>query len=108
VVYLTRTPAGSIGRGSTMIFRGRLHQALDASWIFNTSTSPAENGVAGINLGAQQTSWSSTESPSTGLDIFIPNPILDLTIPLPVGPGVVIKVFEEIHLLSVIPEDLTN
>lgn len=103
VVYLIRFLSGSEGTGSTEIFRGRLHEALDGSWIFNTSTALVENGVAGFNLGPQLDSWSSTESPSEGLEIAITNELINVS-----GAGSPVSIFEEFRLLSVIPNDLTN
>ena len=113
VAYLTRFLEGQgegSGAGSAVIFRGRLHQALDGSWIFNTSI--GQNGVAGINLGVQEDSWSSSENPQEGLRIFISNPIISpflLTIPEPTLAGTQILfqgLSEVITLQSVIPDDL--
>lgn len=59
VVYLVRSI------GTSELFRGRLRQALDGTWVFNTST--GQNGVVGVNLGAVSSDWSSSESPSTGI-----------------------------------------
>ena len=105
VVYLTRFLSGSQGTGLTEIFRGRLHEALDGSWIFNTTTTSVENGVAGINLGLQQVSWSSTENPSEGLVIAITNELFNVNVQGVASP---VSIFEEFRLLSVIPDDLTN
>jgi len=79
VVYLTRTStlivpglgAGPAVNGSTEVFRGRLRQALNGDWVFNAST--GQNGVVGFILGAVggQSSWSSSESPATGLQITV-------------------------------------
>ena len=62
VIYLTRILQGQgLGgeNGSSFIFRRRLHQALDSTWIFNTYV--GSNGIAGINLGQQQDGWQSSE-----------------------------------------------
>lgn len=74
VVYLTRTfegPAAGGGlTGSREVFRGRLRQALNGDWVFNAST--GQNGVVGFVLGGvDQNSWTSSESPATGLQITI-------------------------------------
>jgi hypothetical protein len=105
VVYLTRFLSGSQGTGRPEIFRGRLHEALGGSWIFNTTTAPVENGVAGINLGPQQDSWSSTEFPSEGLVIAITIVLFEVNVQ---GVGSPVSIFEEFRLLSVIPGELTN
>jgi hypothetical protein len=99
VVYLSRillaTGTGG-GTGSTTIFRGRLHQALNGNWVFNTST--GQNGVAGIDLGQLGPNWSSSNTPAGGLLINISNQILSGTVSL----------YEGINLMSVIPEDLAD
>jgi hypothetical protein len=83
VVYLTFSPAvqgpvvpplagegpAAAGAGSTVtfIYRGRLRQTVDGSWVFNSST--GVNGVAGIVLGQGQSSWTSSESPGSGIEV---------------------------------------
>src|SRR5437660_2525951 len=80
VVYLTRTStlivpglgAGPAVTGSTEVFRGRMRQALNGNWVFNAST--GQNGVVGFDLGhhpGRMSSWSSSESPTTGIQVFI-------------------------------------
>jgi hypothetical protein len=67
--------------------------------------------VAGINLGVQQDSWTSSENPQEGLRIFISNPIISgIIVQLQSGETIVVPVSfsEEITLLSVIPDDLTD
>jgi hypothetical protein len=88
VVYLTRS-----GFGPTVVYRGRLHQALSGDWVFNTSV--GQNGVVGILLGGVDGSWSSNESPQAGQ-------MVQILYPTPVGPT------EILSLLSVIPVDLTD
>jgi hypothetical protein len=70
VVYLTRTILLG-GGGPTEVFRGRLRQALNGNWVFNAST--GQNGVVGFDLGhpGRMSSWSSSESPTTGVQVFI-------------------------------------
>jgi hypothetical protein len=101
VAYLTRILIGSRGGedfpGKTIIFRGRLRQALNGNWVFNTST--GQNGVAGIILGPVQDNWSSSESPAVGLQITV------TTLMPPQGPVVI---DETITLTSVIPQDLAD
>ena len=71
VVYLSRTILLG-GGGPTEVFRGRLRQALNGNWVFNAST--GQNGVVGFDLGhhpGRMSSWSSSESPTTGIQVFI-------------------------------------
>ena len=95
VVYLVRSI------GTTELLRGRLHQALDGTWVFNTST--GQNGVVGVNLGAVSSpNWTSSESPTTGIVVrtFITlflNPA-DPHLPLT----------ENIVLTNVIPAEFTE
>jgi hypothetical protein len=72
VIYLTRSFSAATGpaHSSTEVFRGRLRQALNGDWVFNAST--GQNGVVGFVLGSVgQNSWTSSESPATGLQITI-------------------------------------
>lgn len=64
---LLPTPFGS----ATFWYRGRLRQASDASWVFQTFT--GIEGVYGITLGDAGTNWSSSEIPASGLVITITN-----------------------------------
>jgi hypothetical protein len=102
VAYLTIaiSPLATEIPASTIIFRGRLHQALSGNWVFNTST--GQNGVAGINLGAPGDNWASAETPAGGLQITIVNTLVQLG--GLIGGGVV----EKITLTSVIPADLAD
>jgi hypothetical protein len=103
VAYLT-LGIGRLGvevqTSSTIVFRGRLHQALSGNWVFNTST--GQNGVAGIILGTPGGNWTSVETPAGGLQITITNALVNLA-GLPGGGG---GVAETITLMSVIPADL--
>jgi hypothetical protein len=99
VVYLTRSLSGS-STGSAEVFRGRLREALSGDWVFITST--GQNGVAGIFLGPQLPSWTSSESPESGLQINITTPLVQAEIPqfTPLN--------EVIVLTSVVPADLAD
>jgi hypothetical protein len=55
-------------------YRGRLRQASDGSWVFQTFT--GEEGVYGITMGSVGNNWSSSESPTTGLVVTITNQYL--------------------------------
>jgi hypothetical protein len=70
VVYLKRYMAGGVAE----VFRGRLRQALNGEWVFNAST--GQNGVVGFILGySQQQSWTSSESPSGGIQVSLSLPV---------------------------------
>jgi hypothetical protein len=69
VVYLQRYVAGSEGSVVIEWFRGRLRQALDGTWVFNTFA--GHNGVVGIELGLVGTNWTSDESPDVGIQVDI-------------------------------------
>jgi len=87
--------------GPTTIYRGRLHQALNGDWVFNTSA--GLNGVIGIILGEQLPTWSSSNYPESGLQVTIQGGI---TIPTSTGGTQVIPT--TITLTSVIPQDLAD
>ncbi len=104
VVYLTKmsilpaglAPSSSGIAGATEVFRGRLRQALNGDWVFNASA--GQNGVVGFMLGTTgQNSWSSSETPATGLQITIT-----------FGPGMAGTMNEVIVLTSVIPTDFAD
>jgi len=119
VVYLTRTtslsfpgfPAGTLAAGTTEVSRGRLRQALNGDWVFNAST--GQNGVVGFVLGKaaeDQTSWpswSSSESPATGVQITIIRtwPIAQMQ---PGGQPSLGAMSETIVLTNVIPTDFAD
>ena len=97
VVYLTRTILLGSG-GATEVFRGRLRQALNGNWVFDAST--GQNGVVGFDLGhhpGRMSSWSSSESPTTGIQVFISHEA---------PPGVPFSTI--IVVSTVIPSDFTE
>jgi len=96
VVYLTRSILLG-GGGPTEVFRGRLRQALNGNWVFNAST--GQNGVVGFDLGhpGGMSSWSSSESPTTGVEVFISHEA---------PPGVPFSTI--IVVSTVIPSDFTE
>ena len=75
VVYLTQrrysTPAQGYGGGESdppsVVYRGRLHQALDNSWVFNTSV--GTNGVAAITFSTATGTWNSNETAAGGIEV---------------------------------------
>src|SRR5215471_7259868 len=88
VVYLSRT----FGQ-STEVFRGRLHQSLSGSWVFNSST--GQNGAVGFVLGLVNSgSWLSSETPSSGITVSITNVLYSQNINI---------LYERIVLTNVIP-----
>lgn len=92
VVYLTRC---ILSDSLKEVFRGRLRQALNGNWVYNAST--GQNGAVGFDLGPTGGSWSSSESPSTGIQISISYPA-----------GQVPATGETILLTTVIPSDFAD
>jgi hypothetical protein len=66
-VYLTRS---ILGASLTEVFRGRLRQALNGNWVFNSSMAN-QNETVGLDLGPIGSTWSSSESPLGGIQISI-------------------------------------
>ena len=68
-LYLTHTASAGAadpgGVGHRVVYRGRLRQALNGNWVFDTST--GSSGVVGILLGPETAMWSSQEAPGMGL-----------------------------------------
>jgi hypothetical protein len=111
VVYLTRTYPSTTGfqRGaSTEVFRGRLRQALNGDWVFNAST--GQNGVVGFVLGSVGTSWNSSESPATGIQVTIRSDVILALLPLGLAPlPPTNPILEEVIVLTtVIPSVFTD
>ncbi len=91
-------------RGSTEVFRGRLRQALNGNWVFNAST--GQNGVVGFMLGSSvNATWSSSESPASGLQVTIP---LAMNLGSFTSVGMAGSLNEVIVLTNVIPTDFTD
>jgi hypothetical protein len=61
VAYLKRY-GGEYDVSPVEWFRGRLRQALDGTWVFNTFA--GQNGVVGVELGLVDTNWWSNTLPS--------------------------------------------
>ena len=69
VVYLTRSISNLLF--PTEVFRGRLRQALNGNWVFNSSIG-GQNGTVGFDLGpVSQNTWQFAEAPATGIQITI-------------------------------------
>ena len=98
VAYLSTTVLAEPFGGPTIIYRGRLHQALSGNWVFNTST--GQNGVAGIVLGTPGGNWVSGEDPQSGLQITISYSFM--------VSGGLPQPSEIYTLMSVIPADLAD
>jgi hypothetical protein len=71
MLYTVGAPIPAVPSGAiltpTFVYRGRLRQALDGNWVFITST--GQNGVIAIMLGPAADSWSSMETPASGLQV---------------------------------------
>jgi hypothetical protein len=76
VVYLTRKQSSTLPQGQggaqnnppAIVYRGRLRQALDGSWVFNTSV--GTNGVAGITFSTATGTWGTQETPAGGIQVI--------------------------------------
>jgi hypothetical protein len=73
IVYHSYSLSENSGVAGPTVFwyRGRLRQASDGSWVFQTFT--GGEGAYGITMGGVGSNWSSSESPSSGLVITITN-----------------------------------
>jgi hypothetical protein len=96
VVYFLRYTYGGGPPSAREVFRGRLRQSLTSQWVFNAST--GQNGVVGFILGGVGPTWSSSESPSSGIQVTINNAILSG------NPALI----EQIVLTSLIPVEFTE
>jgi hypothetical protein len=73
VLYLALQDAPRAdGFRPTLIYRGRLRQALSGNWVFDAST--GANGVAAVILGTEGDTWTSSDSPAAGLQVTIEFP----------------------------------
>ena len=99
VVYLMM----NLGPGTPPyeLYRGRVRQALDGSWVFNAST--GQNGVVGFDLGTVTDQWASSEIPAAGIQVTIPYNVY--TSPPPSPP---IPLVERITLMTVLPTHFTE
>jgi hypothetical protein len=79
-------------------FKGRLQQSNDGNWIFRSIS--ADGSIAGFQLGQANDSWSSSETPSTGISISI---IIKLA-----WPGIPALNFGTVTLQQLLPQEITN
>jgi hypothetical protein len=87
VVYLTRSMSIPNSSYPQEVFRGRLIQALNGNWVFNSSIA-GQNGTVGFDLGpVTQNTWTFAETPATGIQITINYP----SAPLPAQETVVLS-----------------
>ncbi len=82
-----------------LVYRGRLRQAISGNWIFDSST--GASGAAGLLLGTENISWTSAESPASGLQVTI-------VWPLATPEGVEITMQQVVVIGTVIPADLAT
>lgn len=80
-------------------FKGRLQQSNDGHWIFRSVST--DGSVVGFQLGQPNDSWSSSESPNTGISVSIPIGITMAGAQAPTGIGFV-------TLQQQLPQELTN
>jgi hypothetical protein len=81
--------------------KGRLQQANDGNWIFRSISS--DGAVIGFQLGMMGGTWTSDESPSSGISVQIPITINALTAVGPVAFNISI-----VRLQQQVPSELTN
>jgi len=102
VVYLTHqlySPTVPQTVPVAQVYRGRLRQAGDGSWIVNTFD--GNNGVVGAVLGQTDNQWMSAQTPSAGATIRIDRVIY--TYCDPTNPGMPPELRETLVLSEVIP-----
>ena len=94
------------------MFRGRLRQALNGNWVFNAST--GQNGVVGFDLGppggaatSTGANWSSSETPTTGVQVFISYQTSSSG-GAGVSGGAAVSPAENISLTTVLPSDFSD
>ena len=82
-----------------LVYRGRLRQAISGNWIFDSST--GASGATGLVLGTENISWTSAESPASGLQVTI-------AWPLDAPTGVELTMQQVVVIGTVIPADLAT
>jgi hypothetical protein len=82
-------------------FKGRLQQANDGSWIVRSIST--DGAVSGFQLGQITQNWQSTETPNTGITVYIP---IILNIPTTAQTNEIIV--GSINLCQQLPQELTN
>jgi hypothetical protein len=74
VVYLTKqigiAPQPTAPPSQLEVFKGRLRQTGQGEWVFTSFT--GQSGLVGLTLGTVQPDWTSSETPSQGLEVRIP------------------------------------
>lgn len=97
VVYLTQSFVAFEG-WPRVVYRGRLRQSLGGEWLFFASTD--QNGVLGFGLGLPTGTWSSSETPRTGIRV---NAMFPFSVQPPTG---ILNVC--IELSSVFPAEFAD
>ena len=114
VVYLTQQLTGNslygqepgmLNPGSKVVYRGRLRQAINGNWVFNTSL--GTNGVSGVVLDPNQGAWNTNDTPG-GIEVTAVYGIFHGGPPDPNAGGVVPGLVETITLSDVIPPELAE
>ena len=91
-IYLGESLNG-VAAPITSWHKGRLQQANDGAWVFRSSGS--DGAVVGFQLGPISPQWTSTEAPSSGIQVTIPM----TTMGAPIG---------SVYLQQQLPTELTN
>ena len=101
-IYLGYSVLGSMGGPFTNWFKGRLQQANDGSWILRSVSS--DGAVSGFQLGTVASTWTSSETPNTGITVTIP-----LSQTIQGGMGQALQITAAIvYLQQQLPQELTN
>lgn len=106
-IYLGWSAQNDTGTPVTSWHKGKLTQSNDGDWIFRASST--DGAIVGFQLGepgVPNTNWSSSEGPSTGIQVIIP--IIKLLPPVPPTPGNVPLTIATVYVQQELPLDLTN
>jgi hypothetical protein len=99
-VYLGYNVANSNGYAFGSWFKGRLQQSNGGAWLVRSVS--VDGSTCGFVLGQPLPSWTSNETPTTGISIQIP--INQQIAPLPAAPVQIGLVMVQ----QTLPQDLTN
>ena len=92
----------TMGAPFTSWFKGRLQQANDGTWILRSVSS--DGAVSGFQLGTVALTWTSSETPNTGITVTIP-----LSQTIQGGMGQALQITAAIvYLQQQLPQELTN
>jgi hypothetical protein len=88
----------NVNSAITSWYKGRLQQANDGTWIFRSISSDGD--IVGYQLGFPGPTWSSSETPSTGITV-----VIQITQSIAGQPAVLVGF---VFLQQQLPQGLTN